>query len=447
MSCVPVDELLRAAREGARHAFLTRPGGTRYGAAVWTGSGRIHRSGQYSSFNHSTNIHAEMGALAVAAAAGDPDVLALALVSSAAIDSPARPCGVCRQVIAEHAKRVGRPIEVIMASWDGSAVERRAIDELLPSHWEPQPLSRDVPWIEPDPPSAEPPRFGDHLILDSRFAAIVWGFDPVAGRAWVKVKYDRDRKLPHSQSAWPEYQVELGRLGLGEPAPSGDRMVFVDPAACPRIPRAPVACVGVDRLRPALDLLPQPVFVTGSHAIGVARADSDVDLVMDRPLDDATRDRLCAAIVAGIDLAPPVGSSTWDRLERRTGRAAIDLVRDRRFCDTFMVRGPRGWSRVSLIWASTPDGPGAVRIDELRAGRTCGPMEGRVAEVLSRGKPTTWTFDGAAGSMLVQTWHKDGNLLRIGDRVAIAGVADAGAGRTLRQFSADRDFIRIEAKP
>lgn len=443
MRDAPISTLIREAREGARHAFLTSEGGVRYGAAVWTRSGGIHRAGQYSSFNHSTNIHAEACALAIATAAGDPDVLALALVSSAATESPARPCGVCRQVIAEHAQRIGHPIEVIMATWDGTTVTRASIAELLPMTWEPRPSGRHAPWCEPDPPTGRHTRFGDHLVIRPGLLAIVWGQDAASGDALVKVKYELRRKLPHSYSEWHEYQRDLDVLDVGDRIASGDRMVFASPAACPCIPLAEATAAGFDRIWPLLDLLDCPVFVTGSHAIGAARVDSDIDIVIDGPSLPSTRGQLADRILQGIDFAPPTNSSTWDRLTRTFGDPAT-LLRAGRFCDTFMLRGSRGWSRMSLVWTGTPPGR-CAHIDRARLlGSTLTEWRtGQVTAIEAIGKPSRWTL-GCDGEVLsVHTWHKDGCLLKVGDVVSVRGLAPQGDPTTLVQFSPDRDAIQF----
>lgn len=441
-----IGDLLHAARDGARHAFLTKPGGVRYGASVLTTAGRIHRSGQYSSFNHSTNVHAEMGALAVAAAAGDADVIALLLVSTAATSTPARPCGVCRQVIAEHARRVGRPIEVLMASWDGRLVERMTSEELLPSSWTGGGEHRDTPWVAPDPASAAPLAFGDHLVIAPQMVGMVWAVDGDSTRAMMKVKYAGLRKLSHSYTEWSAYQRELAEFGLGEVTAWGDRAVIVEVKACPRMPRVPAAMIGLDRLRTVLEILPQPFAVTGSHALGIARADSDIDIVLDRGLDDETCARLCGAILAGEGLRPPDGSSTWARLEQLPG-GAIRQVREHRFCDTFMAHSKDGWCRVSLIWstAATVAGrwAGGRVFDVLAArGAVRGPLRGRVASIEARGKPAVWSLETASGLVRVATWHKDGVRLRRGDDVEICGISTSDLPLEVHQFDAARDWLR-----
>jgi cytidine deaminase len=130
-----IDALVQAARSGVEQAFLTKPGDTRYGAAVLTASGKTFNAGQYSSFNHITNVHAEMAAIIIATMAGEPDVVALALVCTGFPDKPARPCGVCRQFLYEHCVRTGWDILVVMAGFAGKAVECDSVSTLLPKSW------------------------------------------------------------------------------------------------------------------------------------------------------------------------------------------------------------------------------------------------------------------------------------------------------------------------
>lgn len=134
-----IPALLKAAREGTQKSFLTKAGGTCYGAAVLTATGEIFSAGQYSSFNHITNIHAEMAAIVMATMSGKHDILALAVVSTAATDKIERPCGICREFIFEHAKRIGHDILVCMSNLDGRLCEFASIPDLLPYSWTPAP--------------------------------------------------------------------------------------------------------------------------------------------------------------------------------------------------------------------------------------------------------------------------------------------------------------------
>jgi cytidine deaminase len=457
MHGLPVKRLLEAAREGARHAFLTKPGGTRYGAAVWTSTGAIHRCGQYSSFNHSTNIHAEMGALALSAAAGDPDVVALALVSTSAVDWPARPCGVCRQVIAEHARRIGRPIRVLMASWDGRVVEELSSNDLLPWAWEGGVRPRTVPWVEPDPPSDRRLRTGDHVVVAPGVVGRVLAFDPSSWQAWIEPRYECRAPgttvgLPASSTDWDRCQREAARLGLGELTPWGDRLVLVDSRSVPCIPAAPMASVGLDRLGPLPSILGRSAWITGAHALGLADADSPIELVFEQPLDESVHDALCEAILRREELAPPEDCEVWAGLARRFGDP-LELVRARRFSGSFVVCTGASWTRVTLTWA-LPDAlpPRAMQGARLEGPvRGGGPVRGEVAAVHARGTPTIWELHAepknqSSRRVRIETWHADGMLVREGDPVVAAGIAEPGSPDRLVQLCSDRDFLRLERR-
>jgi cytidine deaminase len=126
--------LVEEARAVTAKAFFTAPGSAADGAAVLSLAGKVYSAGQYSSWSHLTIIPAEQGALLLATMSDDADVLAIALASTS--DEPvARPCGVCRQVMSEHAARTGRDFEVLMARRDGTGYERALVSELLPLPW------------------------------------------------------------------------------------------------------------------------------------------------------------------------------------------------------------------------------------------------------------------------------------------------------------------------
>lgn len=107
----------------------------RYGCAVLTKKGNVYRSSQYSSFNHITNIHAEMGTIYVATMNNDPEVIKMALVCSEDICSAPVSCGICLQFIHEHIVRTGEDIELIYSSIDKKQIIKKRISELLPRRW------------------------------------------------------------------------------------------------------------------------------------------------------------------------------------------------------------------------------------------------------------------------------------------------------------------------
>lgn len=125
--------LVEAARKARQQAFLAKDGGVRYGAAVLCRDDSVFTAGQYSSYNHITNIHAEQGAILLATMAGKQDILALALATSRAGEI-ARPCGCCRQVMMEHSSRIGHDFDVVMVGDEGR-YEISTVRELLPAGW------------------------------------------------------------------------------------------------------------------------------------------------------------------------------------------------------------------------------------------------------------------------------------------------------------------------
>jgi cytidine deaminase len=120
------EELLAAAREAQAAAYCPYSNFA-VGAAVLTTDGAIYRGCNVENASYGLTICAERNAIAAAIAGGRMDLVAIAVVTSA--KTPARPCGACRQVIAEFSQR-GNPIIVISASDTDIAVE--TINALLP---------------------------------------------------------------------------------------------------------------------------------------------------------------------------------------------------------------------------------------------------------------------------------------------------------------------------
>lgn len=132
-------KLVTEAIEALDHAYIPDPKGWRFGSAVLTKKGNIYSSGQYYSDTYSLTLHAEQAALAHAAAHGEHDVVAIAAVST---EDPkgkvyCNPCGMCKQLIYEHAKRSGHDIDVVMANRSGEYIIKK-ISELLSFPWPPE---------------------------------------------------------------------------------------------------------------------------------------------------------------------------------------------------------------------------------------------------------------------------------------------------------------------
>ncbi|MGI8509762.1 MAG: cytidine deaminase [Gemmatimonadaceae bacterium] len=95
------DQSLRAAAEDAMTNAYAPYSNFRVGAAVKSGDGRVFVGCNVENASYNLGICAERSAIASAVTAGSRTFESLALVSDS--DSPASPCGACRQVLAEFA--------------------------------------------------------------------------------------------------------------------------------------------------------------------------------------------------------------------------------------------------------------------------------------------------------------------------------------------------------
>lgn len=128
--------LIKMAIEGINKGFYANGiPKRRYGVAVCTKSGNIYNSGQYSSFNHITSIHAEMSAIVTATMMEDSEITELALVCSNDLDTLPKSCGICIQFIKEHCERTGIDMNIIRSSIDGQLVEVKKISEIIKEFW------------------------------------------------------------------------------------------------------------------------------------------------------------------------------------------------------------------------------------------------------------------------------------------------------------------------
>ena len=122
----PPTALLAAARAARRRAHAPYSG-FRVGAAVEDDAGRIHIGCNVENASYGLTVCAERNAVAAAVAAGTRVLRAVAVVSEAM--PPARPCGACRQVLAEF----GRPDTAIyLAGPRGAQADTFTLGALLP---------------------------------------------------------------------------------------------------------------------------------------------------------------------------------------------------------------------------------------------------------------------------------------------------------------------------
>ena len=124
---VPADALdrLAVAAVAVREHAYAPASGFRVGAAVLAPDGRVFAGCNVENASYGLTICAERAAVCAAVAAGVRQLAAVAIATD--LDEPARPCGACRQVLAEF----GSTMVVLMAGRAGVRRQQR-LDALLP---------------------------------------------------------------------------------------------------------------------------------------------------------------------------------------------------------------------------------------------------------------------------------------------------------------------------
>lgn len=119
-----VHRLVAAARAVQQHAYAPA---SRFavGAAVLAADGRVFVGCNVENASYGLTVCAERNAVAAAVAGGARQLLAVAVATDLA--EPARPCGACRQVLAEF----GRGMHVVLAG-RGEALVELSLAQLLP---------------------------------------------------------------------------------------------------------------------------------------------------------------------------------------------------------------------------------------------------------------------------------------------------------------------------
>ncbi len=123
-------ELIAAAREAQASAYAPYSNFT-VGAAVLLSDGTVYKGCNIENASFGLTVCAERVAIFQAVAAGRMDIAAIAVSTSA--PKLCKPCGACRQVIAEFS-RVGSPIVVISTTQSGLSVTE-TITDLLPDNF------------------------------------------------------------------------------------------------------------------------------------------------------------------------------------------------------------------------------------------------------------------------------------------------------------------------
>jgi len=122
---VPWDRLAEEALAAAHQAYAPYSG-YRVGAAMWDGESRIVRGCNVENASYGATLCAERAAVGAAVAAGFTGWGAMAVAALG--DAWPRPCGICRQVLAEFAPE----LPLLLVRGDGERIVTSLV-ELFPS--------------------------------------------------------------------------------------------------------------------------------------------------------------------------------------------------------------------------------------------------------------------------------------------------------------------------
>jgi len=125
------EALKQAATKARANAYAPYSGFT-VGAAVQTKSGAVFIGCNVENASYGATICAERAAMAAAVAAGERELVALAIASGAKRPTP--PCGICRQCLVELAPSVS------IRSYTGSTQAEYDLSSLLPDAFGPDQL-------------------------------------------------------------------------------------------------------------------------------------------------------------------------------------------------------------------------------------------------------------------------------------------------------------------
>ena len=426
----------RVAQAACAQAFLTGIDGTRYGAAVRsTLTGRIFSAGQYSSFNHSTNMHAEMNALSQAAISGEPDVDVLAIACSK--PEKAIPCGVCRQVMLEHAQRTGRDFAVVLVNSDIHFQIKR-VSELLPDSWSARPATasgdeRQVSICQDifQDIACETGSCCLETIDNEQCLTLIW--DPLLTptMSLQKIKYvchdGRWHKLPHAFTQGAEYQKYLidHRCNTSSIFPMfavshrGTLKQVVNPRSMNSqdMPEEELHVLKQTIFEPAGIDFDRDVLLYGSRLLGMQQPSSDFDLIVraDRDQVNRLRAHIAACFQNGILQLPESSGSI-----KYLGKICADirtLIEEHRYCETML------WNNIAISMMLIPahmDRPAFSRASTCLGRRN---LFGKIVEdslaPFKRSETVLQTVDGQ--QIRILCYYKVGNLLRNGDMVSVSG--------------------------
>ncbi len=130
-----VDVLRNNARKGLARTFLTKDEASGYGCCVITADGKYYFSGQYSSFDHRANVHAEMAAVIIALMSSNSPITHIGLMSTKHLTHCCEMCGICRQFLQEICLLLKFDPEILTFALEKDEYEKHSLATYLPSQW------------------------------------------------------------------------------------------------------------------------------------------------------------------------------------------------------------------------------------------------------------------------------------------------------------------------
>lgn len=441
-------KVIHAAKNALAKAFLTGNHGSRYGAAVRSAaSGKIYSAGQYSSFNHATNIHAEMGALHQATMAGEPDIDVLCLACSKA--GAATPCGVCRQVMLEHSQRTKRDFDVVMCTGEQRWPVCVKVSELLPQAWHYHRDQQSCQHSQPQPHlhleegyfNAQSPALGGYCRDERNMIHLVWDDFFQQDNILTTLKYNRNGEnlfaaLPHPFAEAADYQklvLEQKYNSLRFPGTTiltpHRSMHFRHPEAltAKHLDHPTLEQLNQRLFLPAGIDIQQQVFTTPSPWLEQPHALAGECAIIIRAYPEKVRQlrELIMGCLQDGTFAPAYQSRSWqvinDYLPSSEKRGAAANIVSQRYCGAFTLNQ----RHISILFTWPEDAPQArefaFEYDAFFKERIC--TSGRIIcddqAAYIRGVAMLETDDHQ--QMRIICYHQLGNLLRNGDQVVVSG--------------------------
>lgn len=445
MDYISYISVAKRAKAAAAQAFLTGNGGTRYGAAVRSAAtGKVFTAGQYSSYNHATNIHAEMNVLCHAATAGEPDIDVLAIASTSS--EKATPCGVCRQVMLEHSQRTMRDFHVLLVPNSGW-YKLLKVSDLLPESWQ----SIVLPAGKKIAAKIDESIFNENACTTGAFYSstdadgqqtinMVWDPHFLQRSHLAKIKYyseeDILHKVPHAFAdaalyqkylidnklnnlEYPGLYVVQGTSGIKYKLP-----ILLTPESIQVENGQEIYAFLRDQIFGAAGIdCTKHVFLTCSRLLNIHSQSSDYDLVVYAAPQQIEKLRdIIFGLIENNAISFTQNSGSLKLLNEIFIRNR-SVFTEKRYCETFSI----GQAKFSLMYAHSEEiQQGADQIYALdRSARLSGRkvLSGRIicAENAPYKRSESIILTDANEEIRILCYHKAGTLLKEGDRVSVCG--------------------------